>query len=219
MPNPEKRDLSGAPSCRRVRRDAELREYLPVRRCMLGVRLALAERRSRGRTARAVDGQPGGALIHIDVTPADAGIAKRIRRVDFRLRASDSIAKIGQQSVLARAGRDQVERVNRPALADAIHPADALFETHGIPRQFQIDDDPAGALEIEPFAGRISGQENRALAFREYPERCCPVLTRETTMQEDGGPFEVVCDVHQRVAILRENDGRFAEPNQKTGKG
>ena len=102
--------------------------------------------------------------------------------------------------MLARASRDEVERVNGPALTDSVHPADALFETHRIPREFQIDDNPARALQIEPFACRISGQENRALACRECSQRRGSFLTRETTVQDGSGPFEAACDVHQRVA-------------------
>ena len=132
---------------------------LPIRRAP-DVRLALAGRCLRGQAPGAVDGQPGRVLIHIDVTPVHAGIPERIRRVDFRPRPRDAIAKIGEQSMLARASRDEVERVHGPSLTDTVDAADALFESNRVPRQFQGDDHATRAVKVEPFAGGISGQEN-----------------------------------------------------------
>ena len=47
-----------------------------------------------------------------------------------------------------------------PALADAVDAADALLEPHRVPRQFKIDDEPAGVMQIEPFAGGVGGEQH-----------------------------------------------------------
>ena len=78
------------------------------------------------------------------------------------MRITRAAAADSQHGALRCAVGKQVDRVHRPRLADAIDPADALLEADRIPRQLEVDDEPAVALEIQPFrAGIGREQESR----------------------------------------------------------
>ena len=74
----------------------------------------------------------------------------------------DSAREAEEEARLGRAGRQQVDGVNRPLLADAIDAADALLQAHRVPGQFEIDDEPAATLEVQAFASRVGRQQTRA---------------------------------------------------------
>jgi hypothetical protein len=75
--------------------------------------------------------------------------------------------KPGQEPRLAALSGNQVKDMHRTALADSIDPANALLEPHGIPRQFQIDDESAPLLEIEALASGVRREQKTAAAARE----------------------------------------------------
>ena len=50
---------------------------------------------------------------------------------------------------------DQVDCVDPPLLSDAVDSADPLFEPHGIPWKFQIDDETTGVLQVQPLSRRV----------------------------------------------------------------
>ncbi len=100
--------------------------------------------------------------------------------------------------------------MDRPRLTDAIDPADPLFETDRIPWQFEIDDQAAMALKIQPLGACIRGDHHVGGPGRERAHRLPPFLRRLSTMK--GGDLadaanRVVYRV-ECVAILGEDDER-----------
>ena len=61
----------------------------------------------------------------------------------------------------------QVDGVHRACLADAIDPADALLEANRIPRELEIDDEPACALKVQALRARIGSDHHIGGAVRE----------------------------------------------------
>ena len=58
------------------------------------------------------------------------------------------------------------DRVHGAALPEAIDAADALLEPQRIPRQLDIDDQPAAMMQVEAFAGGIGRDEHVDAARR-----------------------------------------------------
>ena len=70
-----------------------------------------------------------------------------------------------------RAGMKQPDRVHRPALPEAIDTPDALFEPQRIPRQLDIDDEPATMMQVQTFAGGIGRDQHVDPALVERVDR------------------------------------------------
>ena len=54
----------------------------------------------------------------------------------------------------------QPDRMYGASLSKAIDTANALFESQRIPRQLDIDDQPAAMMQVQSFAGRIGRDED-----------------------------------------------------------
>src|SRR5436309_14236730 len=76
-----------------------------------------------------------------------------------------------------------MKHMNRALLADAIDPADPLLQTHRIPRQLEIDDDPAALMEVESLAGGVGREQHRAAAADELVESGAPIIARHTAVE------------------------------------
>src|SRR4029079_9068969 len=83
---------------------------------------------------------------------------------------------------------DQMKGVDAASLADAINAAHSLLEPHRIPRQFEVHDDPAVVVQVEPFAGSVGRQQHAALFEGDY--RRSTLLARKPSVKDRG----VWCD-------------------------
>ena len=84
----------------------------------------------------------------------------------------------------------QADRVDGSPLPEAIDPADALFETQRIPRQLDIDDEPAAMVQVEAFTGGIGRDEHVEPALVERVDRVAPRSAagrRECTRHASAG--------------------------------
>ena len=113
-----------------------------------------------GRGSAALVDDAGGDLDFAHANARRAGGAAREHRA--------SAVSVGKQ----------IDRVDRPRLADAIDPADALLEANRIPRQLEIDDEPAAALKVQAFGARIGGEQEVGRAARERVDGLAPFLRR-----------------------------------------
>ncbi len=65
----------------------------------------------------------------------------------------------GDDRAIERAAMNQVNRVNRPRLANPIDAPDSLFQTPRRPRELHVDDESTARLQVQPFSGRIGRDE------------------------------------------------------------
>ena len=100
-------------------------------------------------------------------------------------------------------------------LADAIDPADALFQPRRVPGQLVVHDDPAAPLKVQSFGRGVGGQQQSA-GVVEARLHAGTLARRQPAMQlqrrrQRGRELE------QRVAILGEhNHGLGADAVQQT---
>src|SRR5947209_13014960 len=66
---------------------------------------------------------------------------------DVGVRSRDALAQALENPHLARAARDEMDRVDSAPLAEAVDAPDPLLEPHRIPRELEVDDDPAGVMQ------------------------------------------------------------------------
>src|SRR5205823_14509206 len=118
----------------------------------------------------------------------------------------------------AAVGADQVKRMDRPPLADAIDAADPLLETARIPRKLEVHHQAAAVVEVEAFGGRIGRQQDRVRRRGEAGERGRSFLAAEAAVQDERRPRDRTADVRERVAILREDDRTLEGAAQKCGE-
>ena len=85
-----------------------------------------------------------------------------------------------QNAGLAGAVGDQVKGVDPAALADAVHAPDALLEPHRVPRQLEVDHQPAGVMQVQAFGGRVGRQQQRVRAPRENSASATARSSRES---------------------------------------
>src|SRR5207247_11336580 len=76
----------------------------------------------------------------------DAGY-QRVRDACLAARPRDLPSKALEQDGLRRAVRDQVKRMHRIRLPDAVDASDSLLQAHRIPRQLQIDNGAAALMK------------------------------------------------------------------------
>src|SRR5262245_30879955 len=137
-----------------------MRERAPVRRRASS---CAAATRSTAIIDRLADDQSSNRQFLVD--------ADRIRCANRGLRRCNTLGETLQDARLASARRDEMKGVNRAPLADAIHAADALLEAHRIPRKLDVDDQTAALVQVQPFTGRVGGEENRSRLARKHSER------------------------------------------------
>src|SRR6185369_15245525 len=120
------------------------------------LRFALGRSVARAPRARWLRRRSGASRVTGDDELREAAlfvpVPERVGHVDRCARRREPPPQTFENRSLAGRARDEMTRVNRPALTDAIDAADALLEPHRIPRQFKIDDETAHALEVQPLA-------------------------------------------------------------------
>ena len=137
------------------------------------------------------------------------GEAQRIRSAGRRSRPCHPCLEPIQDSHLSRRPCDEMNRVHPPGLADAIHAADALFEARRIPRQFEIDHEPATPLQIEAFSCRIGGKEESWFASLERLNRGMTLVAVHAAVQHHRRTGKRLLNPKQRVPILRKHNRGF----------
>jgi len=75
------------------------------------------------------------------------------------LDAQCPFAELLRHDFVVRTRRDEGQRMNTASLPDAVDPADPLFKTERGPRNFEVDDEAAAAVEVQPFARRVGGEK------------------------------------------------------------
>ena len=70
-------------------------------------------------------------------------------------------------------------------LAKSIDAADALFEPQRVPRQLDIDDQPAAVMQVQSFAGRIGRDEHVGAAGVERIDRVAPQVRGQAAVNGD----------------------------------
>jgi len=111
---------------------------------------------------------------------------------------------------------NKVKDMDRSRLADAVDPPNALFESHRVPRQLQIDDAPAARLKIQPFACGVRGKKDATFTLHETGESCRPLAPTQTAVQNRRRFFEVVPEVKEGIPVLGKHDDRFLNTTQQT---
>jgi hypothetical protein len=154
---------------------------------------------------------PGAIDRFIDV-PVDHGrrdcpliVLNRVGRADVVARERDARLEPLQHSRFTRIARDEVKRMDRPALADTVDSSDSLFEAHRVPRELEVDHDPAPMVQVQAFASRVGGKKEPAAAADELIEGGDPLLARQAAVQDRGRPLQHGVEVKQRVAVFRES--------------
>jgi hypothetical protein len=104
------------------------------------------------------------------------------------LRASDPATEAFEHVDFDGVGRDQVNGMNGPPLADAVDATDSLFEARRIPRKLDVHHETGPLLQIEAFAGGVGGEENSRIAVVERFQCGAPLGTRETSMKNCAAP-------------------------------
>ena len=77
---------------------------------------------------------------------------------------------------------EQPDRVHRPPLAEPIDAADALLEPQRIPRQLDIDDEPAAVMQVQALAGGIGRDEHVDAAVVERVDGRAPLVRRQAAV-------------------------------------
>ena len=92
---------------------------------------------------------------------------------------------------------DQVERLHRELLADAVHTPDPLLDPHRIPRQIVVDDD-VGELQVQTFATGIGRNENAGLLC-ELPLDSPPLLQVHRAVEANDREAVLLQELPQHV--------------------
>ena len=140
--------------------------------------------------------------------------AQWVCRVDCVPRSGDPPFEALENPHLRGVARDEMKRMDRSALSDAIHASCTLLEPHRVPRQLQVDDHPAVMMKIEPFSCRVRGQKDRVPSACKLLERQSPFAAGETAVKHRTGKRQTAPQVQERVAILGEDDPPFTPPEQ-----
>src|SRR5262245_7940036 len=121
--------------------------------------------------------------------------ANRIRCANLRLRRCNALGKALQNARLASARRNEMEGMNRVPLSDAIHAADALLEAHRIPWKLDVDDQAAALVQVQPFTGRVGGEENRSRLAGKPREHGRAFPGGQAAVEHDAPQIERVTDM------------------------
>ena len=142
---------------------------------------------------------------------------QRIRAADIGAGSCHACLQAIEHLRLPRTSADQVKDVHGPPLANPIDSADALFEPHRIPRQLEVDDEPAGLVKVQAFARGVGGQQDPDGSRRELFEHTQPFVARQAAVENDGRLAQRRLKVQQRVSILGEDDDRLVDAAQAGG--
>ena len=126
-------------------------------------------------------------------TSGDAPARQRILGTDIGLCAGDAQPKTVKNSHFRGAAGDEMKGMDAPALTDPIDAADSLLEPHRIPWQLEVHDDSAVVVQVQPFTGRIGGEQQTA--GPEGGERSSTLIARESTVKESGAGRDKVAHV------------------------
>ena len=140
--------------------------------------------------------------------------AQRVSRVDCVPRSGDPALETLENAHLGGIAREEMKRMDRSSLTDAIDPSCPLLEPRRVPRQLKVDDHPAVMMKIEPFSCGVRGQKNRVPSARELLERQSPFPSGETAVKHRTGEGQSAPQVQERVAILSEDYRPFTLPEQ-----
>ena len=75
-----------------------------------------------------------------------------------------------------RVRMEKSNRVHGALLSEPIDAADALLEPQRIPRQLDVDDEPAAVMQVQPFAGRIGRDQHIGAAGVERVDGVAPQI-------------------------------------------
>ena len=113
---------------------------------------------------------------------------------------------------LARLTRDQVPQVAHLRLPDAVDTAEALFQPVGVPRQVIVDHQMRAALQVDPFAGGIVGQQEADLrVVVEGGDGGAAAIARDAAVDDgdalrlSGAPANSASEILQGVACFSED--------------
>ena len=131
----------------------------------------------------------------------------------------DAPHQSGQHPAFRRPRGIEMDGMNGSCLAEAVHAPDALFEADRIPRQLEVDDQPAVALKVQALGPRVGGEEQIGAAGREGLDREAAFVTTQATVKQDRAPEtadgRVRLEPHQRVAVFGKHDERLAHASQQ----
>ena len=88
--------------------------------------------------------------------------------LEERLLGADQVGDPRLDALLA----DQVVDVDRLLLAEPVDPADPLLEHGRVPGELEVDHAVGGALEVEPDAAGVAGEEDAEARGRRGTRRC-----------------------------------------------
>ena len=91
-----------------------------------------------------------------------------------------------EHTFLDRARMKQPDGMNAPLLAESIDAADALLEAQRIPRQLQIDDEPAAVMQVQSFTRGVGGDQHVEIAAIERLNDVPPQLRRRSAADRSG---------------------------------
>ena len=112
----------------------------------------------------------------------------RIGRV-FKHRGSDIAIGAAMPAkmfctALPRRRMKEPNRVHRALLSEPVDAADALFEPQRVPRQLDVDDEPAAMMQVESLAGGIGRHQHLDASVVERIHRRTPLLGWQTAMDD-----------------------------------
>ena len=108
--------------------------------------------------------------------------------------------------------------MHRALLAESIDAADALLEAQRIPRQLDVNHEPASVMQIQPLACGIGRNQDIDAAVVERVDRRSPVVSRQAAVDASHAPRrrrQGGDDGVERVAVLREDHGRLARDGEQ----
>jgi hypothetical protein len=143
-------------------------------------------------------------------------VVERIRRAKVGLRTSHARTQTSKQTHFAGAGGNQVERVDGAALTDAIDTADALLDAHRIPRELEVDDEPAVMVKVETLRCRVGCQQQPERIAGERREHGCSLVARQAAVKHEGRVWERLADMLKRVPVLGEHHSRLTGAAQQS---
>ena len=108
--------------------------------------------------------------------------------IESILRAAAPQSRCSSTALFDRCRMEQPNRVHRPLLAEPIDTADALLEPERIPRQLDVDHEPAAMMQVESFAGGIGRDEDVDAAVVERVHRRSPLFGRHAAVDEADAP-------------------------------
>ena len=112
----------------------------------------------------------------------------------------------------------QPDGMHAPPLAEPIDAPDALLEAQWIPRQLQVDDEPAAVMQVQAFTGGVRGHEHVKVAAIERFDDVAPHV-RWRCAADRSGTHATAGKRGQHglhgVAVLGEDDRRLLDARER----